>query len=153
MSTESSLKSRIQNDMKAAMRAKEKMRLGTIRMLLAAIKQREVDGQTTLNDEQILSVIEKMLKQRRDSFEQYSAANRPELAEKEQQEMAVLQEYMPEQLGDAELEALVAETIAAVGAQGPQDMGKVMGQIKPKVQGRADMGKVSQLVKTQINSL
>lgn len=153
MSTESSLKSRIQNDMKAAMRAKEKMRLGTIRMLLAAIKQREVDGQTTLNDEQIFSVIEKMLKQRRDSFEQYSAANRPELAEKEQQEMAVLQEYMPEQLGDAELEALVAETIAAVGAQGPQDMGKVMGQIKPKVQGRADMGKVSQLVKTQINSL
>ncbi len=153
MSTESPLKSRIQNDMKAAMRAKDKIRLGTIRMLLATIKQREVDGQTTLNDKQILGVIEKMLKQRRDSFEQYSAANRPELAEKEQQEMSILQEYMPEQLGDAELEALVTEAIAAVGAKSPQDMGKVMGQIKPKVQGRADMSKVSQLVKTQINSL
>ncbi len=153
MPTESSLKSSIQNDMKAAMRAKEKQRLGTIRMLLAAIKQREIDEQTTLSDEQILAVIQKMLKQRKDSITQYEAANRPELAEIEKTEMSVLQAYMPKQMDETEIEALVAKVIDAIGAQGPQDMGKVMGAIKPQVQGQADMGKVSQLVKAKISAL
>ena len=153
MPTETSLKSSIQNDMKAAMRAKEKQRLGTIRMLLAAIKQREIDEQTTLSDEQILAVIQKMLKQRKDSITQYEAANRPELAEIEKTEMSVLQAYMPKQMDETEIEALVAKVIDAIGAQGPQDMGKVMGAIKPQVQGQADMGKVSQLVKAKISAL
>ncbi len=139
--------------MKAAMRAKEKQRLGTIRMLLAAIKQREIDEQTTLSDEQILAVIQKMLKQRKDSITQYEAANRPELAEIEKTEMSVLQAYMPKQMDETEIEALVAKVIDAIGAQGPQDMGKVMGAIKPQVQGQADMGKVSQLVKAKISAL
>ncbi len=139
--------------MKAAMRAKEKQRLGTIRMLLAAIKQREIDEQTTLSDEQILAVIQKMLKQRKDSITQYEAANRPELAEIEKTEMSVLQAYMPKQMDETEIEALVAKVIDAIGAQGPQDIGKVMGAIKPQVQGQADMGKVSQLVKAKISAL
>ena len=139
--------------MKAAMRAKEKQRLGTIRMLLAAIKQREIDEQTTLSDEQILAVIQKMLKQRKDSITQYEAANRPELAEIEKTEMSILQAYMPKQMDETEIEALVAKVINAIGAQGPQDMGKVMGAIKPQVQGQADMGKVSQLVKAKISAL
>ncbi len=139
--------------MKAAMRAKEKQRLGTIRMLLAAIKQREIDEQTTLSDEQILAVIQKMLKQRKDSITQYEAANRPELAEIEKTEMSILQAYMPKQMDETEIEALVAKVIDAIGAQGPQDMGKVMGAIKPQVQGQADMSKVSQLVKAKISAL
>ncbi len=153
MSSESPLKIRIQNDMKAAMRAKEKARLGTVRMLLAAIKQREIDDQSPLSDEQVLGVIEKMLKQRRDSIKQYESADRPELAEIEKAEMAVLQAYMPGQMSDEEIETLVTELIKSSAARGPQDMGKVMGAIKPKVQGRADMGRVSQLVKAKINSL
>ncbi len=153
MSSESPLKTRIQNDMKAAMRAKEKARLGTVRMLLAAIKQREIDDQSPLSDEQVLGVIEKMLKQRRDSIKQYESADRPELAEIEKAEMAVLQAYMPGQMSDEEIETLVTEFIKSSGARGPQDMGKVMSAIKPKVQGRADMGRVSQLVKAKINAL
>ncbi len=153
MSAEASLKQHIQDDMKAAMRAKEKQRLGTIRMLLAAVKQREIDDQTTLSNEQIVGVVEKMIKQRRDSIAQYETAERPELAEIEQVEIAVLQTYMPAQMADAEIESLVAEVISSVHAQGPQDMGKVMAAIKPKVQGRADMGKVSQLVKANISAL
>ncbi len=147
------LKKRIQNDMKAAMRAKEKERLGTIRMLMAAIKQKEIDGQTTLGDEEVLAVIEKAIKQRRDAIAQYREAGRDELAEAEQRELEILQAYMPAQMSDEEIDALVDEVIAATGAKGPQEMGKVMGAIKPRAQGRADMGKVSQRVKAKLAAL
>lgn len=148
-----SLKDRIQDDMKSAMRAKDKVRLGTIRLILAAIQQKEVDDQSTLNDDQVLGVLEKMVKQRRDSIKQYEDAGRQELADKEKEEITVLQEYLPEQMDAAELEAVVAEVIASVGASGPQDMGKVMGALKPRIQGRADMGQASQLVKTKLSSV
>ncbi len=148
-----SLKDRIQDDMKSAMRAKDKVRLGTIRLILAAIKQKEVDDQSTLNDDQVLVVLEKMVKQRRDSIKQYEDADRQELADIEKEEITVLQEYLPEQMDITELEAVVAEIIASVGASGPQDMGKVMGALKPRIQGRADMGQASQLVKTKLSSL
>lgn len=148
-----SLKDRIQDDMKSAMRAKDKARLGTIRLILAAIQQKEVDDQSTLNDDQVLTVLEKMVKQRRDSIKQYEDAGRQELADKEKEEITVIQEYLPEQMDAAELEAVVAEVIASVGASGPQDMGKVMGALKPRIQGRADMGQASQLVKTKLSSV
>ncbi len=147
------LKERIQDDMKNAMRAKEKMRLATIRLILAAVKQKEVDEQTSLDDEQVLGVLEKMVKQRRDSIKQYQNAGRQELADKEQEEIVILQEYLPEQMGSAELEAVVDEIIASSGASGPQDMGKVMGALKPRIQGRADMGQASRLVKSKLSSV
>ena len=147
------LKERIQDDMKNAMRAKEKARLATIRLVLAAIKQKEVDDQTTLSDEQVLAVLEKMVKQRRDSIKQYEEAGRQELADVEKAEISILQEYLPEQMDAAELESIVAEIISSVGANGPQDMGKVMGALKPRIQGRADMGQASQLVKTKLSAL
>lgn len=147
---DSELKSRINEDMKAAMRAKEKERLGVIRLILAAIKQKEVDERIELDDAQVLAVLDKMVKQRRDSIEQYEKAGREELAAKEQAEIEVIQQYMPAELSDAELDKLVQETVAAVGASGMQDMGKVMAQLKPQVQGRADMGKLSQKVKAAI---
>jgi hypothetical protein len=146
-----SLKQRITDDMKAAMRAKDTARLGAIRLLLAAMKQREVDERIELSDADVIAVIEKMNKQRRDSISQYEAAGRQDLADVEKFEMGVLAAYMPQQLSDAEIASAVAETIAATGAASPQDMGKVMGVIKPKLAGRADMGKVSALIKAQLS--
>ena len=145
-----SLKQQISDDMKAAMRAKETARLGAIRLLLAAMKQREVDERIELADADVVAIIEKMMKQRRDSISQYEAAGRQDLADVEKFEMTVLQAYMPQQLDEAEINAAVAEAIAATGASGPQDMGKVMGVVKPKFAGRADMGKVSALIKAQL---
>jgi hypothetical protein len=145
-----SLKQQIGDDMKAAMRAKETARLGAIRLLLAAMKQREVDERIELADADVVSIIEKMLKQRRDSISQYEAAGRDDLADVEKFEVGVLQTYMPQQLGEAEIGVEVGEAIAATGAAGPQDMGKVMGVLKAKLAGRADMGKVSALIKAQL---
>jgi uncharacterized protein YqeY len=145
-----SLKDRINDDMKAAMRARESERLATIRLLLAAIKQREVDERVTLDDAGITAVIDKMIKQRKDSISQFEAASRADLVEKEQAELVVLATYMPEQLSDAEIAAEVQAAVAEVGAAGPQDMGKVMGVLKPKLAGRADMTAVSGLVKAAL---
>ncbi len=145
-----SLKQQINEDMKSAMRAKETARLGAIRLLLAAMKQREVDARIELTDADVVAIIEKMLKQRRDSISQYKAANRQDLVDVEEFEVTVLQAYMPQQLSDAEIASAIAEAIAATGAAGPQDMGKVMGVVKPKLAGRADMGKVSALIKAQL---
>ena len=137
--------------MKVAMRAKETARLGAIRLLLAAMKQREVDERIDLSDADIIAIIEKMNKQRRDSISQFEAAGRQDLADIEKFEMSVLANYMPQQLNEHEIAKLVAETIAVTGAIGPQDMGKVMGTLKPKLAGRADMGKVSALIKAQLS--
>ena len=145
-----SLKQQITDDMKAAMRAKDAARLGAIRLLLAAIKQREVDERIELSDADVVAIIEKMNKQRRDSISQYEAAGRQDLADVEKFEMGVLATYMPQQLSEGEIASAVAEAIAATGAAGPQDMGKVMGMLKPKLAGRADMGKVSALIKAQL---
>ncbi|OGS80530.1 MAG: glutamyl-tRNA amidotransferase [Gallionellales bacterium GWA2_55_18] len=146
-----SLKQQITEDMKTAMRAKDTARLGAIRLLLAAMKQREVDERIELTDADVVAIIEKMNKQRRDSISQYEAAGRQDLADVEKFEMTVLAAYMPQQMSEAEITAAVAEVIAATGAAGPQDMGKVMGAIKPKLAGRADMGKVSALIKAQLS--
>jgi uncharacterized protein YqeY len=145
-----SLKQQITEDMKAAMRARETARLGAIRLLLAAMKQREVDERIELTDADVVAIIEKMLKQRRDSISQYKAANRQDLVDVEEFEVTVLQTYMPQQLSEADVIAAIAEAIASTGAAGPQDMGKVMGVVKPKLAGRADMGKVSGLIKAQL---
>jgi len=144
------LKQQISEDMKSAMRAKETARLGAIRLLLAAMKQREVDERIELTDADVVAIIEKMLKQRRDSISQYKAANRQDLVDVEEFEVTVLQAYMPQQFSEAEIASAIAEAIAATGAAGPQDMGKVMGVVKPKLAGRADMGKVSGLIKAQL---
>jgi uncharacterized protein YqeY len=146
-----SLKQQITDDMKAAMRAKDSARLGAVRLLLAAMKQREVDERIELSDADVVAIIEKMNKQRRDSIGQYEAAGRQDLADVEKFEMSVLAAYMPQQLGETEIAAEIAGVIAASGATGPQDMGKVMGIIKPKLAGRADMGKVSALIKAQLS--
>jgi uncharacterized protein YqeY len=145
-----SLKQQITEDMKTAMRAKETARLGAIRLLLAAMKQREVDERIELTDADVVAIIEKMLKQRRDSISQYKAANRQDLVDVEEFEVSILQTYMPQQLSEAEIATAIAEAIASTGAAGPQDMGKVMGVVKPKLAGRADMGKVSGLIKAQL---
>jgi hypothetical protein len=145
-----SLKSRITEDMKSAMRAKDSARLSTIRLLLAAIKQREVDERIELTDPDVLSVIDKMIKQRRDSITQFEAGRREDLAAVERAEVAVLTEYMPAQLSDAEIDALIAEAIAATGASGIAAMGKVMALLKPKLAGRADMGAVSAGIKARL---
>jgi uncharacterized protein YqeY len=142
-----SLKDRINEDMKAAMRARETGRLATIRLLLAAIKQREVDERTTLDDAAVTAVIDKMIKQRKDSISQFEAAGRTDLVDQENAELAVLAAYMPAQLSEAEVSAEVQAAVAQVGATGPQDMGKVMGVLKGKLAGRADMTAVSALVK------
>ena len=144
------LRERVNEDVKAAMKAREADRLGTLRLLTAAMKQREVDERITLDDAGVIAVIEKMLKQRRDSVAQYELAGRQDLADAEKREMAVLQAYLPLQLAEAEIAAIVAEAMAASGAQAPADMGKVMAIVKPKVAGRADMGKVSALVKARL---
>ena len=144
------LKERITDDMKAAMRSGEKERLGTIRMITAAIKQREVDERISLDDAQVLSVLEKMIKQRKESLEQFKAGNRQDLADKEAAEITLLQGYMPSQLSAAELDALINEAVAATGATSIKDMGKVMGLIKTKAQGRADMGAVGAKIKAKL---
>ena len=146
-----SLKDQINDDMKAAMRARESERLATIRLLLAAIKQREVDDRVTLDDAGITTVIDKMIKQRKDSISQFEAAGRTDLVEKEAAELTVLTAYMPAQLSDAEIAAEVEAAVAQVGAAGPQDMGKVMGVLKPRLAGRADMTAVSGLVKAALS--
>jgi uncharacterized protein len=146
-----SLKVQISDDMKAAMRARETEKLGTIRLLLAAIKQREVDDRTELDDASVTAVIDKMIKQRKDSISQFEAAGRADLVEKESAELAVLAAYMPAQLSDAEIAAEVQAAVAQVGAAGPQDMGKVMGVLKPKLAGRADMTAVSAQVKAALS--
>jgi hypothetical protein len=140
----------LKQEQKSAMKAKDKPRLGTIRLALSAIKQREVDEKITLTDDDILAVLTKMVKQRRDSVAQYEEAGRQELADAEQAEIAVLEEFMPQPLTEEEVSALIETAIADSGAAGMQDMGKVMGVLKPQIQGRADMGKVSGLVRAKL---
>ena len=146
------LKERITEDMKAAMRASEKERLSTIRMVQAAIKQREVDERITLDDTQVIAVIEKMVKQRKESIAAFEQGNRPDLADKEKAEIALLQVYLPTQMSDAEVDALIKDAIAATGAASVKDMGKVMGVVKAKAAGRADMGAVSARIKAALQS-
>ena len=136
--------------MKAAMRAKDQARLSTVRLILSAIKQREVDERIELTDADVLSVLEKMIKQRRESIAQFEKAARSDLADREKAEIAVLEAYLPKQLSQAEVDAAVAEAIAATGAKSAADMGKVMGVLKPRLAGKADMGKVSGLVKSKL---
>jgi uncharacterized protein len=145
-----SLKLQITEDMKAAMRAKDSARLGAIRLLQAAIKQREVDERIELSDADVITAIEKMLKQRRDSIAAYESANRTDLADIEKYEVTVLQEYLPQQLTEAETLSILDQVIADTGAAGVKDMGKVMAAIKPLVAGKADMGKISGLIKTRL---
>lgn len=147
-----SLKARITEDMKAAMRAKDVDRLKAIRLLLAAMKQREVDERIELTDADILAIIDKMLKQRRESITQFEQAGRQDLVLAEQAEVAVLQTYMPQPLSAAEIELLVTEAIAIAGAKSPKDMGAVMNQLRPRLAGRADMAQVSQLVKARLSA-
>lgn len=144
------LKARISDEMKNAMRAKDTARLGAIRLLQAAIKQREVDERIELDDGQVIEAIEKMLKQRRDSISQYEAANRHDLADAEKAEVSVLQGFLPQALTEVEVDAIINECIASTGAQGMKDMGKVMAAVKPLVIGRADMGKLSSLIKARL---
>ena len=144
------LKERITEDMKTAMRSGDKERLGQIRMLQAAIKQREVDERITLDDTQVMAVLEKMIKQRREAIAQFEAGGRADLAAKEATEITLLQTYLPEQLSAAELEALVAAAIAETGATTVKDMGKVMGLVKGRAAGRADMGAVGALIKSKL---
>jgi len=146
----SELKARLTEDMKTALKGGDKPRLAAIRLVLAAIKQREVDERVTLDDAQVLHVLEKMLKQRRDSITQYEAAQRDDLAEQERYEIGVIESYLPAQLSDAELDALVAACIGDAGATSPRDMGKVMGLLKERAAGRADMGALSQRVKARL---
>ncbi len=146
-----SLKNQISDDMKAAMRAKDAARLGAIRLLLAAMKQREVDERIELSDADVIAIIDKMIKQRRESISQFEAAGRQELAEGEKFEVSVLQAYMPQAMTEAEVAAAVEEALAASGAKSPQEMGKVIALLKPKLAGRADMGKVSALVKARLS--
>ncbi len=147
-----SLKTRINDDMKAALRARETARLGAIRLLIAAIKQKEIDERLQLDDAGIVAVIDKMLKQRRDSIEQFEKAARQDLVDAEKAEVAVLSAYMPQALSAAEIEAAVAAAVAESGARGAQDMGKVMAIVKPRLAGRADMAEVSRLVKAKLSA-
>ncbi len=145
-----SLKQQISEDMKNAMRAKDSVRLGAIRLLQAAIKQREVDERIDLDDPAVIAVIEKMLKQRRDSIAAYESANRTDLADVEKFEVSVLQTYLPQQLTEDEIKAILEKVVADSGAEGVKDMGKVMAAIKPLVAGKADMGKISGLIKARL---
>ena len=144
------LKARISEDMKSAMRARDTVRLGTVRLLLAAIKQKEVDERNEADDAAVTGIVEKLIKQRKDSISQFQAAGRDDLVAAEQAELAVLQTYLPEQLSSTEIEAAVAAAIAESGATSARDMGKVMGLLKPRLAGRADMGLVSSLIKTRL---
>jgi uncharacterized protein len=144
------LKDRITEDMKSAMKAADKERLGTIRLALAAIKQREVDERITLDDTQVLAVLDKMIKQRREAITQFQSGGRADLVAKETAEIGVLQGYLPSQMSEAELDELIAQSIAATGATSIKDMGKVMALVKPKAQGRADLGAVSARIKQKL---
>jgi hypothetical protein len=145
------LKDRITEDMKTAMKAGDKERLGTIRLALAAIKQREVDERITLDDTQVLAVLDKMIKQRREAIPQFQTGGRADLVAKETAEIGVLQGYLPSQMSEAEIDELITQSIAAVGATSLKDMGKVMALVKPKAQGRADLGAVSARVKQKLS--
>lgn len=145
------LKQRINDDVKSAMRGKDKDRLITLRMILAAIKQKEVDERIELDNTQILAVLDKMAKQHHDSINQFQQAGRDDLVEKENRELAIVQTYLPAQLSDAEIQQLLQDAIQETGASTMQDMGKVMAVLKPRLQGRADMGKISGLVKTRLS--
>ena len=144
------LKDRLTEDMKAAMKAGHKERLGTIRLALAAIKQREVDERITLDDAQVLAVLDKMIKQRREAITQFQSGGRADLVAKETAEIGVLQGYLPSQMSEAEIDELIAQSIAATGATSIKDMGKVMALVKPKAQGRADLGAVSARIKQKL---
>ncbi|MBS0380494.1 MAG: GatB/YqeY domain-containing protein [Proteobacteria bacterium] len=144
------LKDRLTEDMKTAMRAADKERLATVRLALAAIKQREVDERITLDDAQVLAVLEKMIKQRREAIVQFKAGNREDLVAKETAEVAVLQAYLPAQMSDAEVDALIQDAIRETGATSVKDMGKVMAAVKPKAQGRTDMGALSARIKQKL---
>jgi uncharacterized protein YqeY len=150
MSTPPTLKDRITEDMKAAMRARQAERLGAIRMLLAAVKQKEVDERIVADDAQVAAIVDKLIKQRRDSIAQFAQAGRTDLVEREEAEVAVLSAYLPAQLGEAEVAAEVEAAVAATGAAGPQDMGRVMGVLKGRLAGRTDLSKVSGLVKARL---
>ena len=144
------LREQLNEDMKSAMKAREAERLAALRLLLAAVKQREVDERVTLDDAGVIGVVEKMIKQRKDSIAQYEKAARQDLADKEQFEISVIEGYLPKQMSQQEIEAAVAEAVSQSGARSPADMGKVMGVLKPRLAGRADMGKVSALVKARL---
>jgi hypothetical protein len=144
------LREQINEDMKAAMKAGEKDRLATVRLLLAEVRKKEVDERITLDPAQVIAVVEKMIKQRKDAIGQFEAAKRQDLAEKEKAEVAVLMAYLPQQLSEAEVAAIVDAAVAESGAKTPAEMGKVMGLVKPRVAGRADMGKVSVLIKAKL---
>ena len=145
-----SLKDRILQEVKDAMRAKDKPRLATLRLITAAIKQQEVDERIELNDTQVLALLDKMCKQRRESISQFEKAGRDDLIAQEASELELIQTYLPEQLAEDEIAALIDEAMAATGAASIKDMGKVMGQLKPKLQGRADMGAVSAMIKAKL---
>ena len=145
------LKQRILDEVKTAMKAGAKQRLATLRLITAAIKQREVDERIELNDQQVLEVLDKMVKQRRESISQYEQAGRQDLADQEKFEIGILQEYLPEPLTAGEIAALIDEAVAATGASSVKDMGKVMGLLKPRMQGRADMGQIGVLIKQKLN--
>ncbi len=146
------LREQLNEDIKAAMKAREQEKLAALRLMLSAVKQREVDERITLDDAGVISVVEKMIKQRKDSIAQFEKAARQDLADKEKFEIGVIEAYLPQQLSQGEIDAIVAEAIAATGAKSAADMGKVMGVVKPKLAGRADLGKVSALVKTKLAS-
>ena len=145
------LKTQLTDDMKAAMKGGDKARLGVIRLINAAIKQKEVDERIEVDDAQVLAVLEKMVKQRRDSITQYDAANRQDLADIERAEMAVIETYLPAKLDAAAIQAAIEAAVAETGASGPADMGKLMGVLKPRLAGQADMGEVSKLVKQRLS--
>jgi uncharacterized protein YqeY len=144
------LREQLNEDIKTAMKAREQDKLAALRLMLSAVKQREVDERITLDDAGVISVVEKMIKQRKDSIQQFEKAARQDLADKEKFEIAVIEAYLPQQLSQSEIDAIVAEAIAATGAKSAADMGKVMGLVKPKLAGRADMGKVSAAVKAKL---
>jgi uncharacterized protein YqeY len=148
----STLKPQLTSDMKSSMKSGDKHRLGVVRLILAAIKQIEVDERIELDNTRILSVLDKMAKQRRESISQFGAANRDDLVAIEQAEIEIIKEYLPEALSDSEINDLVEQSIAATGAESIKDMGKLMGVLKPQLQGRADMGKVSQLIKSRLSA-
>jgi uncharacterized protein YqeY len=144
------LREQLNEDIKSAMKARETDRLAALRLLLSEVKRREVDERITLDDTGVISVVEKMLKQRKDSISQFEKAARQDLADKEKAEVSVLESYLPQQLSGAEIDAIIAEAISSTGAKSPADMGKVMGVVKPKLAGRADMGKASALIKAKL---
>jgi len=144
------LRERLNDEIKAAMKAREQEKLNALRLMLSAVKQREVDERITLDDAGVIAVVEKMIKQRKDSISQYEKAARQDLADKEKFEIGVIEAYLPQQLSQGEIDTIVADAIQSTGAKSPADMGKVMGVVKPKLAGRADMGKVSAIVKAKL---